>query len=358
MREKIRYGMVGCGVIAARHAASAKRCEGAALVAVADLDRSRAEAFAAEHGVAEVYGDARAMIGEGEVDAVVLAMPVRGRAGLVRAAIEAGRHVLVEKPAGQNAAEVAGLVAASASAGVKAAGCSSRHSGLGSARAAAAVVASGRLGSLRVVRGRAVLPAGEQPNADPPVWRVRHDLNGGGILSNWGVYDLDYLLSVTNWTLRPESVLAQVWPVSQVYGDYVHADSNAETHAVALVRCVGGTVITLERGEFLAVQQETAWELIGERGSLRMNLLPGDGVRVELSEAGPGGRGVVQEVVFEGQETWDDVHDLPLHDLTDAILNDREPATSLRRAYGISAICDAIYASSASGQCEPVATLT
>ncbi|MEM6394263.1 MAG: Gfo/Idh/MocA family oxidoreductase [Planctomycetota bacterium] len=356
-RGPVRFGMVGCGVIAKQHALAAAGCEHAVMVGVTDLDQERASAFAAEQGIERVYEGAEAMFADEGVEVVVLAMPVKGRAVLALKAIAAGKHVLVEKPAGMDAAEVQGLIDAAECAGVLAGSCSCRHTGLGSAVAARGVIESGRLGALRVVRGRAVLPAAGAAPESPPVWRVRRDLNAGGIMSNWGVYDLDFLLGVVGWRLEPELALGRVWPVAEPFGDRVHPDSDAETHTAALVVCKGGVVLTLERGEFLPVAKETAWEVVGERGSVRMSLLPGENNRVVVIEAAEGSAGdepLREEVVWEGSDGWQDAHATPIHDFAAAVLEGREPMTTLRRAKVITAITDAVYASSASGSAERV----
>ena len=39
-------------------------------------------------------------------------------------------------------------------------------------------------------------------------------MNAGGILTNWGCYDLDYLMTITGWALRPRQALAATWGVA------------------------------------------------------------------------------------------------------------------------------------------------
>ena len=360
----VRFGMVGCGVIARMHARALQHSPHARLAAVTDLRPEAARAFADEQNIPTVHRDAASLLADPQVDAVVLAMPVKGRTQLALEVLAAGRHLLLEKPAAMNAEEVLQIMAARDAARphgggdrLHVAGCSSRHRFLPSAEKATEVVASGALGPLRVVRGRAVLPAGAPPKSPPPVWRVRKDLNGGGIMSNWGVYDLDYLLGVCGWSLVPRQVLGQVWSVSPAFADRVAEGSNAETHVAALVQCAGGTVITLERGEFVPTVRETAWQIIGERGALRMNLLPGDQNQLWLDQADPA-TGVVSSLVWEGAETWEMAHNGPAADLAEAIVQDRPPRTTLEQALVIQRLTDAIYASAETGQavaCETAA---
>lgn len=345
----MRIGIIGCGVIGRKHAQAARATPGAELVAVADVREEAARQVAQEHGVPQVFTDARTLIRKSGADLIVLALTANLRGKLGLAALKAGKHLLTEKPAAMNVAELRRLIAAAESAGRWAGCCSCRHSLLPSAKAAAEVVASGVLGPLRTLRAKALVGLGKPPSSPPPLWRVRHDLNAGGIMSNWGCYDLDYLLTLTGWTLRPRIVLAQTWPVGEAYRDRVAEGSNAETHVAALIRCEGGTVITLERGEFLPIASQTQWEITGERGSLRLNLLPKAGNQVVLDEADPAA-GVQSRVVWTGDETWDMAHYNPIRDLVLAVREGREPSSSLRRALTIQQVTAAIYASAARGK--------
>lgn len=347
--QPLRIGIIGCGVIGQKHAQAAKATPGVELVAVADVREEAARKVASDHSVPHVFTDARKLIRHRDVDGVVLALTANLRTKLGLAALKAGKHLLTEKPAAMDVAELCKLIAAAEAAGRVAACCSCRHSLLPSAKAAAGVIASGTLGRLRVLRAKATLALGKPPTAPPPVWRVRHDLNAGGIMSNWGCYDLDYLLTVTGWTLRPRTVLAQTWSVGEAFADRVAEGSNAETHVAALIRCEGGSVITLERGEFLPIASETAWQITGERGTLRLNLLPRAGNQVILDEADPA-TGITTRVVWTGDETWDMAHFNPIADFAAAVHEARDPSSSLAHVLAIQQITSAIYASAATGK--------
>ena len=67
-------------------------------------------------------------------------------------------------------------------------------------------------------RSRRRVPRRRSP---APAWRLSRALNGGGILANWGCYDLDYLLGVCGWRLQPETALAQSWQVPAIFADTV-----------------------------------------------------------------------------------------------------------------------------------------
>jgi predicted dehydrogenase len=343
--EALRLGVIGCGVIGQQHLQTAAESPLIDLVAVADLRAEAARSAGARFGAGAVYFDAGDLLADERVEAVVLAMPAVERTPLALRAFAAGRHVLIEKPVALTAGHVRELIAAR---GALTAGCcSARFRFLESARVAEAHIAGGALGALRVVRARAVIGAGAPPKAPPPAWRVSTALNGGGILMNWGCYDLDYLLGITGWSLVPRTVLAQTWTVPPTYAEYVAPGSDAETHVAALVLCEGGTAITFERAEFAAAATEVAWQITGDRGSLRLQMTPGAGREIVYDSAEAGG--VASRVIWRGDETMAPTRIGVLEDFARAVRERRPPKTSLEQALLVQQISDAIYASARQG---------
>lgn len=348
--RQCNIGIVGCGVIGQKHLASAAGYARINLVAVADLNRDLAEAQAERFGVPSVYDSAEALLADPSVEAVVLALPTGVRTALAIEAFEAGKHTLVEKPAGMNVGEVDRMIDAS---GGLVAGCaSSRFRFSPYAEAVRQTIASGRLGAIREIRIVHHNPCGK-PNPNPVPWRLSRSINGGGYLVNWGVYDLDYLLGVTGWALEPEMVFASVWPIAEHLRDHVAEGSDAETHVSALIRCRGGATITMSRAEYAATAGQNGWQIIGEKGAIRQPIGSGDGYVVHL-DAAEASTGTATQPLWEGDASWEPVHAGPVRDLADAVLDGREPATPLDKARVVQAICDAVYASAASGQCAPV----
>lgn len=345
MKSKVRLGVVGCGVIGREHIKAAARCPDAELVAVADLRVEAAQAAAAEFNIPNVMASGEALAASDAVDALVLAMPTGVRAPVARAALDAGKHVLLEKPPAMNAAELADLAARRN--GRVLACASSRFRHFDSARAATAAIAEGAVGNLRLVRFRGV-GAARPPRNPPPPWRLNRGLNGGGILVNWGIYDFDYVLGLTGWTLRPRWVLAGAWPVAPDVRDWVAPGSDAETHAVGSVLCDGGVLLHFERGEFLPSTGQNAWEIVGDRGTLHLDMVAQDRGRVTLDTFDPGG--VTSRTVWDGPDSGAGVHDGPLFDFVAAIREGRRPATGADEALVMQRLIDAVYRSADTGQ--------
>lgn len=345
--KPVRLGVIGCGVIGQRHLESAAGSDLIEVVAVADLREDAADQTAEKFGVDTVYTDGKALLDDPHVEAAVLATPTAGRTKLAMHGFSKGKHMLIEKPIGMNAGEVRQMIEARGN--LTAACCSSRFSLLEGAKIAADFVAGGALGELRLLRCRGIVPAGKPPETPRPPWRLSRAKNGGGILVNWGCYDLDYLMSVTGWTLKPESVFAQTWVIPPQFESHVPEGSDAETHYAAIIRCEGGTVITLERGEYVSAQEDNAWQIIGTAGSLKLRMtMADDGHKEIIHDHASADSGVVTETLWQGKET-SSVHDGPIRDFTAAIRENRSPKTGLAESLIIQQITDAIYASAERG---------
>lgn len=114
----VRFGVLGAARIAPKALIDpVASIDGAVVTVVAARDRSRAEAFAATHGIPTVVDGYEAVVTSDEVDVVYNPLPMSHHARWTIAALEAGKHVLCEKPFAANATEAAEMVAAAERAG-------------------------------------------------------------------------------------------------------------------------------------------------------------------------------------------------------------------------------------------------
>lgn len=111
-RDRLGIGVVGCGGIAHAHFKAMAREPRVELVAVADTDAGRAEACAAKYGARVVAASWDAVYKEPGVQAVVLCLPHDLHAPAAIAALEAGKHVLVEKPIATTLADADAMIEA------------------------------------------------------------------------------------------------------------------------------------------------------------------------------------------------------------------------------------------------------
>lgn len=117
--DSLRIGVLGAAKISPPALlAPATETDGVDVVAIAARDRDRAQAQADAHGIARVYDTYQEVLDDPEVDAVYNPLPINAHLEWGLAALEAGKHLLQEKPLTSNATEARTLVAAAESAGL------------------------------------------------------------------------------------------------------------------------------------------------------------------------------------------------------------------------------------------------
>src|SRR5262245_1522825 len=107
----IGVGILGAGFFGSYHARAIAQAGGAHLVAVCAEEKAIAEPFAREHG-GKPYGDWRAMLEDAAVGAVAITAPHHLHCSLAIAALEAGKHVFLEKPMALSVAECSRIIGA------------------------------------------------------------------------------------------------------------------------------------------------------------------------------------------------------------------------------------------------------
>jgi len=183
--------ILGCGLIGQKRS---KTLMGAKLVVCADLDERRARSLAAGFPGCDASANWRAAVQRDDVDIVIVATTNDALVETSISAVQAGKHVLVEKPAARNVAELDLLIAATAqnSNALVRVGFNHRyHPALLKARE---LVDAGELGELMFVRGR--YGHGGRKGYDRE-WRANPSLSGGGELIDQGVH----LIDLSRWFL-------------------------------------------------------------------------------------------------------------------------------------------------------------
>jgi len=111
MSDPVRLALIGCGRIAqVAHLPALEKADGIELVALSDLSAEVARAVAGRYGLVAAYTDAASVWVDDVVEAVLITAPDRFHHALTTQALEAGKHVLVEKPLTSTAAEAEDLV--------------------------------------------------------------------------------------------------------------------------------------------------------------------------------------------------------------------------------------------------------
>jgi predicted dehydrogenase len=180
----IHYGIIGAGKIGLKRASCLRAGQ---LIGVHDSDRAQAEALVKATGHGRVIPDATALIRDPAISAIIVATRHDSLAAHTQEAVEAGKHVLVEKPAARDAKELQPVIAAAREAGVVVrVGYNHRfHSAILQARS---ILDSGALGALMMVRAR--YGHGGRVGYESE-WRAQREISGGGELIDQGVHLID-----------------------------------------------------------------------------------------------------------------------------------------------------------------------
>jgi predicted dehydrogenase len=288
----VGVAVIGCGLIGTRRAATAAADPRTTLRLVVDRDESRARTLAAEHG-AEAAADWRAALQREDIGAVVVCTPNALLAPIAGAALESGRHVLIEKPMGRNVAEAQRIAAAAAAAGrVLKIGFNHRYHP--AIERAGELLRAGEVG--RLIQLRARYGHGSRPGCEHE-WRGDRELAGGGELLDQGVHVVDLFHWLAGTPLRVHAeVQTAVWPLGPL-----------EDNAFALMRFADGVVGQLH-------VSMTQWknlfslEVHGERGALLVEGLGGSYGTEQLTVVRrnlAGGVPQLDTVTFDGPDmSW------------------------------------------------------
>jgi len=316
--------IVGCGLIGRKRAAA---LGSARLVACADVDRERAEALARTAPGAVATCDWRAAVSRPDVGAVVVATVNNALAPVTLAAIAAGKHVLVEKPAALSSAELEPVVEAARDAGVHVrVGFNHRyHPALQKARQ---LFESGELGPLMFIRAR--YGHGGRVGYEKE-WRADPAIAGGGELIDQGVHVID----LARWFLGE---FTRVDGFAHTYFWQMPVDDNA----FLLLRTACGQAATLHVS-CTEWKNLFSFEIYGKQAKLHIEGLGGSyGVeRLSFYRMSPQ-MGPPDTTIWEypgADRSWD----VEFDEFLDDIRLSRRPAAGLHDAQAALRVVDAIY---------------
>lgn len=252
--SKLRFGILGCGVIGPHHALALSGLPEAELVAYADRDTDRAAKLAQEYG-GRWYNSLEQMLSEAELDAVCICTPSGQHADQAIAVLQAGKHVVIEKPVDIALPAIDRLQAAQRSSGRKAAVISQHRFDLAT-RIVAEAAHNGDFG--RLTLGTAQVPWWRsQGYYDSGDWRGTWQWDGGGALMNQSIHTIDLLLAVMGPPVE----------ISAYTGLLAHERIEVEDTAVAIVRFGGGALGIVEGTTAAYPGLTVRLSIHGDRGS-------------------------------------------------------------------------------------------
>jgi UDP-N-acetyl-2-amino-2-deoxyglucuronate dehydrogenase len=359
----MRFAIIGAGVIGRTHAACIRELgPRATLTLVVDEIPDRARELATAHN-ADHATSARAAFTRGDVDAVAICTPSGRHAEFAVAALEAGRHVLVEKPIDVTmpAARRVADAAARASTTIT---VISQHRFDPSSQLVHQAVRDGRLG--RITSGVASIAWWRsQDYYDSGDWRGSWALDGGGALMNQGIHTVDLLL----WMLG-EPVEVHAWAAC-----LAHQRIEVEDTTVAAVRFASGALGVIHSTTAAYPGLTARVQVHGDRGSA---IIDGDRLTyfhaaadfhaaagpADPPDYGAGADANQAARVLPGRApaptagsdpgALSDAHLHQYRDFLDAIAGGRQPMVTVGEAIAALAVVHAIYESARTGRPVPV----
>ncbi|QHW31419.1 Gfo/Idh/MocA family oxidoreductase [Paenibacillus rhizovicinus] len=329
------FGIIGCGTIADFHIEAIRGLSGARLAAVSSRNATKAKAVAERENCAWT-ADYETLLQRTDIDIVCVTTSSGSHYSIGRAALTAGKHVVIEKPVAMRAAEAEELCRLAAERGLTLSVISQRrfeplH------REAKRILEEGRIGKLLLAEAEVPFYRSQQYYDSAP-WRgtIAED---GGALMNQGIHAIDLLL----W-LAGEA--------RSVYGrtaTQTHA-MEAEDLGVAIVQFKSGALGTIMASTSITPGFPASIRLYGSEGAIK---LEGSGVvhwTVPGYEAPP---------AFESSPAYGGVsdprsishlyHQLQLQNVIEAIASGSKPVVTGEDGYRAVQLIEAIYESSAAG---------
>lgn len=355
MSKTLKIGIIGCGGIAnGKHMPSLKKQKQAEMVAFCDIVQERAEKAAADFGAegAKVYTDFRELLKDGGLDIIHVCTPNDSHAEITIASLEAGKHVMCEKPMAKTAAQAKDMLDAANRTGKKLTiGYQNRFRN--DSLYLKEMCENGELGDIYfgkalAVRRRAV-----------PTWGVFLDeeKQGGGPLIDIGTHALDLTLWLMD-NYKPKSVMGSTFHklggrenAANAFGPWDPKEFKVEDSAFGFITMDNGATIVLESSWALNVVEtgEAKTVLAGTEGGADMK----EGLRingekmsrlyetkVDLSAGGVAFySGSAESEADREARLW-----------IEAVLEDKDPVVKPEQAYVVTQVLEAIYESAKTGK--------
>ena len=254
--KRVRLAVVGAGVIGNVHGAVAvELADRIELAAFVDTTRERAEKLASTYG-GKAFTSLADALAEVDLDVVAVCTPTGEHGAVAIEALEAGKHVIVEKPAETTVTKTDEIIAAQKRAGTQVT-VISQHRFDPATEVAVEAIAKGELG--RLTSGVASIDWWRgQSYYDSGDWRGTWALDGGGALMNQGVHTVDLLVALMG---RPVEVFAYT-------GTLAHERIEVEDVAVGVVKFESGALGVLHATTAAYPGLSARVQAHGDRGSV------------------------------------------------------------------------------------------
>jgi predicted dehydrogenase len=277
-----RIGIIGAGMYGKVLMRWFREDPRASILWTNSASQATAQSAAQEFCVEKWSTDYRAILADPKVDAVVIATPPYLHAEQLTAALEAGKHVLLEKPLAESPDSVQRILAAVQNhPHLLVLEASARHTRLTPKfRLIKALIDEGKLGQVYHIH-HSHLSRGTFIEWNPKgAWAMNKQLAGGGPFIDWGVYDLSFHLGLLGDT--PELLAMRAFRRNDLrdVGHLVNY-SDVEQHGAAWLEFSGGLTYYYERGAGVHAETANETRLYGTRGGLRFHFPSWDSNEIE-----------------------------------------------------------------------------
>lgn len=325
MSKKVKWLLIGAGIIASKRVAPALvNAKDSELIGVCDIAEENARKIADEHKASEVFTDIETAIAKTNADAVYIATPVFLHIPAAIKAIEAGKHILVEKPLGLSANDAQKLIYVSNKCSNLKAGCAYYRRFYPAFEQARQMIDAGEFGEINLIKMH-YFSWGAFP-ADN--WRVLKTKSGGGPLSDMGSHMFDVMIGLLG---MPKSVYAKVQTKTHSY--------EAEDSAAIIMRMPNNADVVASF-HWNSKTWTHEFEIVGTEAKIKW--YPYDSGKVIKTV----GRDT-QELDLPNAQN---VHQPLIEDFVKAIQNDASPKVTLQEALKTNILLDAVYESSKTDQ--------
>ena len=332
----INFGIIGCGRVAPRHAQSLNQIPEANLVAVADVKSDRADFFANKYEAASVFYSHQELLAQPDIEAVNICVPSGSHAQVAIDAMQAGKHVLVEKPIALSLEDANKMIAVSKETNRQLGVVLQNRYNL-PMQQVRQLIDDGRLG--RLLLGNACVRWYRPQSYYEDDWHGTWAMDGGALM-NQSIHHIDAL----QWFMGPvKSVYA--------YTATLAHQMEAEDVGVAVLKFAGGSLATIEGSTLTWPQNlEGSVALFGEQGSVKvggtaLNRITMWKVDGELEREAE----ILTSQRVDPPSVYGYSHREVIRDYAQAVLEERSPATTGEEARKSLALVLAIYQSARTG---------
>lgn len=252
---EFRIGLLGLGAIAqVVHLPIIHGMPGVTLAGVCDVDRAKASAIAGRFGIPRIYSNDDEVFADPDLDGIVICTPSYLHNTQATAALESGKHVLVEKPLAMTAADSEAVIAVAERTG-KTLMVAMNNRYRPDIQALKPFAVNGELGDVFLVRGAWL---NQKMRLVRPTWRHRKETAGGGVMMDLGIQTLDLALWFLDFP-KAKSVCCHTHPGEGM---------EVEDSAALLVRLANGNAVSLSLSWSLVADHDRHYmRLLGTRGS-------------------------------------------------------------------------------------------